>query len=247
MGVIKMAKEKTPTDQIDEMLEHIEIDNEKIDGKKHLSFGICKASDIDDEERTVVAIISTGSIDRDSEVLSPKGVITDAFEDNPVVPWSHQTFDPPIGKALWLKKGRKQIKAKVKFAMTDRAEEVWQLFKGGFLHAFSVGFRPLAGHRPTPEDIKADPNLADARFIFDKWELLEFSPVTVPANAEALATAIKSKNISLSDDMIEELHIEPEKAVEVDETEETIFIPVKNLTPEPRKIEVVEIIEVDRI
>lgn len=244
-----MAKaKKTQTEKTDEILEHVEIDNsEYLDDKKHLSFGICKAGDIDEEERTVVAIISTGSIDRDSEVLSPKGVEVENFLKNPVVPWSHQTFDPPIGKALWLKKGTKRIMAKIKFATTERAEEVWQLFKGGFLHAFSVGFRPLEGHRPTPEDIKKNPDLADARFIFDKWELLEFSPVTVPANAEALATAIKSKNISISDDLLEELKIKPVKAADVDETEETIYIPVKNLTPEPEKIEVVEIIEVDRL
>jgi HK97 family phage prohead protease len=228
--------------------EHVQIEtDERIDGEKHLSFGICKASDVNEDERTVVAIISTGAIDRDSEVLSPKGIILDDFVKNPVVPWSHNTSEPPIGKALWIKKGTKRITAKVKFAMTERAEEVWQLFKGGFLNAFSVGFRPLAGHRPTPDDIKKNPDLADARFIFDSWELLEFSVVTVPANAEALATAIKSKSISLSEDMKEQLHIEHEKAIEVDEIEETVFIPVSEIKTPVKKIEVNPFFEVDEV
>jgi hypothetical protein len=238
---------KSVVEETDEALEHIEIDNSRIDGEKHLSFGICKASDINEEERTVVATISTGVVDRDSEVLSPKGVILDSFIDNPVVPWSHQTFDPPIGKAIWIKPGNKRITAKVKFAMTERAEEVWQLFKGGFLRAFSVGFRPLEGHRPTPDDIRKNPDLAEAHFIFTKWELLEFSPVTVPANPEALATAVKSKNISLSDDLKAELHIEVEKAVEVEEIEETVYIPVSEIVPATKKIEVEPFLEVDKI
>ena len=243
-----MAKAtKSKKSVVEETDETIEIDNDRIDGKKHLSFGICKASDINEEERSVVATISTGVVDRDSEVLSPKGAVLDDFVKNPVVPWSHQTFDPPIGKALWIKKGTKRITAKVKFAMTERAEEVWQLFKGGFLKAFSVGFRPLEGHRPTPEDIKKNPDLAEAHFIFTKWELLEFSPVTVPANPEALVTAVKSQKISLSDDLKSDLHIEVEKAVEVEEIEETVYIPVSEIVPVTKKIDVEPFLEVDKI
>jgi hypothetical protein len=77
--------------------------------------------------------------------------------------------------------------------------------------------------------------------------LLEFSPVTVPANPEALATAVKSKNISLSDDLKAELHIEVEKAVEVEEIEETVYIPVSEIVPATKKIEVEPFLEVDKI
>lgn len=187
----------------------------KMDGETKQSFGLCKATDINEEERSVVAVISTESVDRDSEVLVPRGMDAENFRKNPVVPWSHQAGDPPVGKALWVKRGTKRITAKVKFATTERAEEVWQLFKGGFLNAFSVGFKPLEGRRPTPEDIKANPMLAEARFMFTKWELLEFSPVTVPANAEALAQAIKSKSITISDDLKECLKVEEIEEEEV--------------------------------
>jgi phage head maturation protease len=150
------------------------------------------------------------------------------------------TFDPPIGKALWVKRGIKRITAKVKFATTERAEEVWQLFKGGFLNAFSVGFKPLDGRRPTPDDIKANTNLANARFMFTKWELLEFSPVTVPANAEALALAVKSKSIKLSNELIECLHVE-----EIEEDE--ILLCASDLKEKAINVEipVEEFIEVD--
>ena len=184
----------------------------KFDGETKESFGLCKATDINEEERSVTAVISSDMIDRDQEVLVPKGMEAENFRKNPVIPWSHNTFQPPIGKALWLKlvpkRNPKKILAKVKFATTELGEEVWQLFRGGFLKAFSVGFIPKEGHRPTPDDIKANPALAEARFIFTKWELTEFSPVTVPANAEALALAVKNKGISLSDELKQCLHVE---------------------------------------
>lgn len=239
-----MAKIKDNQDKPEEM-EHREIEY-KIDSEiKRLSFGICKAGEIDDEERTVIAVISTDVIDRDGEVLTPKGAKTENFEKNPVVPWSHNTFDPPIGKALWIKVGTKKITAKVKFAMTDLAEEVWQLFRGKFLRAFSVGFMPIKGHRPTPDDIKKNPDLAEARFIFDEWELLEFSPVVVPANPEALATAVKNKSIKISKALKEELKIK-EIAEETPENEDEVLIPVSAFKKEKEKIEVEPFFEVDK-
>jgi hypothetical protein len=207
----------------------------KMDGETKQSFGQCKAGDINEEERSVIAIISTDAIDRDQEVLVPRGMDADNFQKNPVVPWSHRADQPPVGKALWVKRGTKRITAKVKFATTERAEEVWQLFKGGFLNAFSVGFKPKEGRRPTPDDIKSNPNLADARFLFTKWELLEFSPVTVPANAEALAQAIKSKSITISDDLKQCLHVEEVESVE---EQEEVFLCASDMREKAISVEI---------
>ena len=191
-------------------------------GKDSIKAGCLKVKEIDSEKREVVGVISTDAIDRDKEILLPKGAQLDNFKKNPVIPWSHNTFDPPIGKALWIKRTKTALIAKVRFATTDRAEEVWQLFKQGFLNAFSVGFKPIKGHSPTPDEIKKTPEWAEANWIFDKWELLEFSPVTVPANPEALAIAVKSKSITLSDDLQKDLKIET-KAEELEEKEEVIY------------------------
>jgi HK97 family phage prohead protease len=234
-------------------LEDLESDQElieceyKFDGETKESFGLCKATDINEEERSVVAVISSNAVDRDKEVLVPGGIEMENFQKNPVIPWSHQTFDPPIGKALWVskvpKRNTRSIRAKVKFATTERAEEVWQLFKGGFLNAFSVGFIPKEGRRPTPEDVKANPLLAEVNFMFTKWELTEFSPVTVPANPEALALAVKNKSIRLSDELKQCLHVEEVKDVEEDE----IFLCADDFKEKAISVEipVEEFIEVD--
>lgn len=220
---------------------------------------ICKVASIEEDERTVTAVISSDAIDRDREVLMPKGVNTDNYEKNPVVLWSHDAASPPIGKALWIKKGTKKITAKLKFAMTERAEEVWQLFKTGFLKAFSVGFVPTKGHIPEPDEIKKNPDWAEARYIIDEWELLEFSPVTVPANPEALALAVKSGDIELSKSMLDELDVE--EMIEIsDETKEpeeikdepvAVQVPVKVLSQKikatPRPVDTTPIVDVESV
>jgi HK97 family phage prohead protease len=174
---------------------------------------VAKSIDIDDDERSLTAIISTDTVDRDGEVLLPKGAILDNFMKNPVVLWAHDYYDTPIARALWIKKGRGRITAKAKFADTDKAEEIYQLYKGGFLNAFSVGFDPREYREPKPEEIKKKPDWANARRIYETWELLEFSGVPVPANPEALALAVKTKELSLSKQTCGELGIDEEDVV----------------------------------
>lgn len=177
--------------------------------------------EIDADQRIVEAVVSTDTVDRTREVLLPKGAKIDEYRKNPVVLWSHDSSEPPIGKCLWIRKGKNAITAAVKFATTPRAEEVWQLFRDGFLRAFSVGFRPLKGHSPEPKEIKRRPAWAEAEWIYDEWELLEFSPVTVPTNPEALIVAIKSNQLTLSEEMQKELKIfEDEIEYKCDEPEE---------------------------
>ena len=178
-------------------------------------------TETDTDERTVTAVISTASVDRENEVLLPKGMDYEAYMKNPVVLWAHDYRGEPIGRSLWMKKGRKEIKAKVKFAETEQAEQVYQLFKGGFLKAFSVGFIPHKMHEPTEEEIKKHSEWAEARRIYDEWELLEFSAVPVPANPEALATAVKTKELKLSEELKEQLDIDDSVIVYADTATDT--------------------------
>lgn len=195
---------------------------------------VSEETKVDIDERTVTAVITTDSVDRDREVLLPKGADLEQFRKNPVVLWAHDYSGPPIGKAQWIKEGRKRITAKVEFAQTEQAEDVFQLFKGGFLNAFSVGFRPTKSHNPTPDEIKKRPDLADVFRVFDEWELLEFSVVPVPANADALATAVKSKALILSDETKTLMDIEDEPDVYQIEFDEVKTIPVElDIQPVP--------------
>lgn len=143
---------------------------------------------IDEKEGTLTAYISTGGVDRMSEVLDPAGADMSNYKKNPVVLWAHDYSLPPIGKALWVKKDGEGILSKVKFASTEFAQEIFQLYKEGFMKAFSVGFIP----KETQEhDVKESDRGKKPYRTFRKWELLEYSAVPVPANPEALSLAMQ--------------------------------------------------------
>jgi len=138
-------------------------------------------------EDGVVVTFSTIDKDRDKEVLLPKGVILDNFEKNPIVLTDHTyKVGNAVGKALWVKPTEKGVRAKVKFASTPYAQDVKTLVEEGVINALSHTFYPLE-FVDTPEEIKSlgfDP--AEVGRVYTKWELLEISFVTLPANPNAL-------------------------------------------------------------
>lgn len=163
--------------------------------KQFLTFN-SEIKGIDEKENTLTAYVSTAARDRGDEVLEPGGADLKQFKANPVVLFAHNYHEPPIGKALWIKKDANGIIAKVKFATTEFAQEIFTLFKEGFMKAFSVGFIPKEWE---DGDGKKSP-----RRTYKKWELLEFSAVPVPANPEALMLAME-KGLHISDTLKKEL------------------------------------------
>ena len=184
---------------------------------------VAKEISTDDDTRTITAVINTAAIDRAREIVLPKGGNFDAYMKNPVVIYAHDYSSKPWGKVKYIDRKRKQIVAKIEAAKTEQGEELYQLYKGGFLNAFSIGFQPKKGASPTPDEIKKNPEWAEANFVFSEWEMLELSGCPVPCNPEALATAIKSKAIELSDSTIKtlglEIEVEDEQKSEPEPTE----------------------------
>jgi HK97 family phage prohead protease len=101
-----------------------------------------------------------------------------------VVLYAHDYTDLPVAKALGIDiVPGVGLRAQIQFAppgANPKADSVRALWAAGFLNAASVGFVPRT----------ADPNGSGKRFT--DWELLEFSIVSVPANADALRLAAKS-------------------------------------------------------
>lgn len=166
-------------------------------------------------ERAAVKYISTRTVDRYREVLVPGGAILKQYQQNPVVLWAHDYSQPPIGKSAWLKVDDYGIKSKTVYAETERAEEVWQLVKGGFIKTSSVGFIPVestykgqSGWADLVEKYnalwKTDLEKDNVRYITTKWALLEYSDVPVPCNPDALVTEV-AKGLTLSPEMMDQL------------------------------------------
>lgn len=178
--------------------------------------------ELGEAERTCVQYVSTADIDRDGEILVPSGGVLTEFRKAPQVLWGHDYNLPPIGKDLWIRSTQKGIIAKTQYATTERANEIWELKKGGFLKTNSVGFMPIKYTKQGDDDWdKLCDKLHGQGYTFDrtkvrkiytKWVLLEHSDVSVPANINALVVAVSKKSLSLSDELINELGIAPSDA-----------------------------------
>ena len=164
-------------------------DEQKIVGEKMWkNLSESGVSEFDDEEMTIVHFITTESADRYGDVVRADGMNDKNYSKNPVVLFGHDHNSFPIGKSLWrkstLRDGVKGVLAKTKFAKTEDGKIAYSLWKDGFLNSASIGFIP----KDYDMILKSKDNESGG-YDFKSWELLEYSIVTVPANAEALRLA----------------------------------------------------------
>lgn len=152
---------------------------------------------VEADKREVLAIISTDSIDRDGEIVLPKGLKKKNYAGNSVVFYNHDYQNSlPIGKSLWVKEADGKLLAKTYISdKTQFARDVFALMQDGVLNAFSIGFISRSSSAPTEKEVKARPEWKGAKTIHREWELLEYSVVGIPSNPEALALAV-SKGVS---------------------------------------------------
>lgn len=152
---------------------------------------------IEEGERAVVAKISTVSVDRDGEVLIPQGCNTRDFEKNPIVFLNHNYYTLPIGKCTAIDRTDKAIIAKTVFARRPEnhpegeewvPDTLFSLFQQGIIRSFSVGFQSNEYRPATQKDMDAFGK--GCRGVHSKWSLLEYSVAPLPANQDAVATAV---------------------------------------------------------
>jgi len=141
---------------------------------------------VDEDQHIIRAVFSTPIEDRMGEVIDQSGWLLDEYLKNPVVLFGHDHFRPSIGQMVDLAVIEGNLEGEVKFAVDeyDFAKTIYNLYKGGFMRAFSVGYQNLEAEAGE-----------DGTMIHRKNVLFEISCVNVPANALALA---KSKGIDVS-------------------------------------------------
>lgn len=148
---------------------------------------------IDREAGIYEVMVSTESVDRDGDIIRAAGGKFDNYLKNPVVLWGHDYHDLPIAKTLSLT-AVPGVGVKAKFQFPKRglhpdADKIRDLWDSGFLNATSIGFIPL-------KSVNLNPSEPWGPKEFVEWELLEFSVVNVPANAEALRLAMKQARVT---------------------------------------------------
>lgn len=139
---------------------------------------------IREDERVIEGIASTPSPDRVGDVVEPAGA---KFKLPLPLLWQHQ-HDQPIGHVEFAQARKDGIPFRARILkidepgrLKDRLDEAWQSIKHGLVRAVSIGFKNIE-HSV----------MEDGGWRFLKWEWLELSAVTIPANAEATITSIKS-------------------------------------------------------
>lgn len=136
-------------------------------------------------KRTFMGIATTPSTDRMGDIVEPKG----AQYQLPIpLLWQHDSRQP-VGWVKSVSITDKGITVGCEMAMVeepgklkDRLDEAWQSLRAKLVGGLSIGFTPIESNRIN--DTYAE------RFV--KWNWLELSAVTIPANADCSITAIKS-------------------------------------------------------
>ena len=149
-----------------------------------------KEIDPDTGMTDVTFVISTEALDRDDDVISLDGWELENYKKNPVVLWAHDYSKLPVAKSVGLSISDGKLLSIDRFTpqeINPLGHMVYQMVKGGFLRATSVGFKPL-------EYVFNDEHKG---YDFSKQEMMEHSIVPVPSNPEALVAA-SAKGIDLT-------------------------------------------------
>lgn len=154
-----------------------DIIKREVGEKVRFNLSVDTAATKDLGDGVLEATITTSNVDRHNESIDTTGIDTSNYMDNPVVLYGHDYFGFPIGKTIKLTETKNKIKAKFQLAIEeyDFADTAYKLIKGGYLNAVSIG----GIVREWSEDFKT----------IKKMEMIEFSIVSIPANADAIITS----------------------------------------------------------
>lgn len=134
----------------------------------------------DKEKYIIRGVFSTGSADRQGDIVVQNGWELKEFLQNPVVLWAHDHWQFAVGKIIELGfNADGNLAGAIQFAAEENpaAMILYKLYAGGYMRAFSAGFDSLDGHYDEFSEST----------VLIRNILYEVSCVNVPANAEALA------------------------------------------------------------
>lgn len=148
------------------------------------AYSILTVKAVEEERRVIRGTATTPSPDRVGDIVEPLGV---AFKNPMPLLWQHKS-DKPVGLVKFDKPTKDGITFEAELptidepgALKDRVDEAWQSVKAGLVAAVSIGFRAIEYAF-----------LDDGGIRFVKSEVYELSLVTIPANADATISLIKS-------------------------------------------------------
>lgn len=152
---------------------------------------------VSEADRSVECIASSEAVDSYGEIVDQRSLKLDRYLTNPVVLFGHNSRELPIGHASNVRVDGTALRAKIHFAKTSKADEVFDLVSAKVLRGVSIGFVP---GRATTEKRRGQ----DVTVLYDGI-LHEISVVPIPANPEVL---LKAKAMGVADPVITREYLE---------------------------------------
>jgi HK97 family phage prohead protease len=139
---------------------------------------------------TIEGIASTPTADKMGDIVEPMG----AQFKTPMPLLLQHSHDQPVGHVTFARPTIKGIPFRAQIPVVtepgvirDRTEEAIHSLKYGLISAVSIGFQAIEGEVE---------RLKSGGVRFKRWLWHELSLVTVPANSDAVITAVKSLDTS---------------------------------------------------
>lgn len=150
------------------------------------AYSLLEVKAVDDEKRVIKGMATTPTPDRVGDVVEPKGVM---FR-GPINLHLYHRHELPVGNVEF----GTPTQSGIPFTATlpnvaedgtvkARVDEAWHSVKYRLLGAVSIGFKALE------DGVEL---LKTGGLRFTKWEMLELSLVSVPANPDAMIQSFKS-------------------------------------------------------
>lgn len=145
------------------------------------------------EKRIIQYRFTDTTVDRHNEVIKPKGVDLSKYRKDPILCGQHKWAKFNIGKSLQTKYYPEfdDVAGMCMFFddiidSTGVSEDFFRMCRSGAMQQGSIGYmaRREDIRHPSPEE-QEQYKIDKYGYVFDKIELLEFSPVTIPSNPNA--------------------------------------------------------------
>tara|TARA_B100001179_G_scaffold231843_1_gene222829 strand:+ start:3164 stop:3778 length:615 start_codon:yes stop_codon:yes gene_type:complete len=154
------------------------------------AYSLLTVKSVDDEKRVIKGMATTPTPDRVGDVVEPEGVVY----RGPINLHLYHDHQLPVGNVEFGKATKTGIPFTATLpnvaeegAVKARVDEAWHSVKYKLLGATSIGFRALE------DGVEL---LKSGGLRFTKWEMLELSLVSVPANPDAMIQSFKSADAS---------------------------------------------------
>jgi HK97 family phage prohead protease len=151
------------------------------------AYSLLTEKSFEEGDAVIRGFATTPTPDRVADVVVPEGVV---FRTNDIKLRLYHDTRMPVGQVSFGKPTKKGIPFEARLpdvkedgTVRERVNEARHSIKYNLISAVSIGFRALEGGIEI---------MKNGGYKFNSWEMIELSLTSVPANPEAVITAMKS-------------------------------------------------------